>query len=295
MMQPHALSAQGCQVPPDLIVVARTLAALPADGTALPPALADRLSQQMAQLSESAILRDLTDAGLESLSPIAVDLLAEAERLANGGSSYSSGRIQRVLSELDQQSVLACVDDGKSIFQKIQQGRDGGFFTEEGGGWSELEKRVQEEKLFAAGAVLAAMAGFISILVLLDAGYRWIMALLYNRKACRIAANLHVRDKVVDGLIITLGKGGCRFHPLNMVAFDEALPDLRGAPATLIVEDQELSVWSSGIYDTVTDFRFDKPITLKHQRALLEHSTISPYYIRRTRERGDSATEHLIG
>lgn len=290
---PLTASAQACQVPPELLAVARTLAALPADASDLPPAMTDRLAQQMLSISEAGILSALNESGLNSISPVAVDVLAEAERLANGA-TFQPARLSGLLRQLDEQSTLACVDTGKSIFQSEQQGRSGGFFTEKGVSWSEVSKRAEEEKLFAAGAVVIAMVGFISMLVLIDIGFRWIMALLYNRKACRIPADLKVGDHVIEGLVITLGRGGCRFHPIDTMAFDAALSDMRGAVAEILIEDQELEVKCSGIYDTVTDFRFERPITVKHQRALLVHSTISPYYIRKSRDGGTKAVEGLI-
>jgi hypothetical protein len=289
-------AAQACQVPPALMSVARTLAALPKDPGNLSPGFAGRLESQMSSLSEVAILRALADGGLDSLASTAVELMAEAERLSTSGASYSPNRVSDLLSAFERQSTLACADSGKSIFQSSQKGRSGGALQDEGPfSWSAIEKRAEEEKLFAAGAVVAAVAGFISVLVLLDAGFRWIMALLYNRRACRITAELRVRDHVIEGLVITLGRGGCRYHPLNMVIFDEALSDLHGGTSMLVIEGKEIQARCSGIYETVTDFRFEKPLTLKQQRALLEHSTISPYYIRRSRDGGEMATRHLIG
>ncbi len=293
LLLPRAAVAQGCQVPPDLMAVARALAALPDGGTTLAPEQAARLALQMQDLSEARILTQLDEAGLDSVTTVAVDLLAEAERLGDGA-AYNPSRLHGLLTDLDHQSTLACTAGGESIFQRSQNGRAGGRFEESGFSWSDLEKKATEEKLFAAGAVVAAMAGFISVLFLIDAGYRWVMALLYNRKACRIPCNLTVGGHVVEGLILTLGKGGCRYHPLNVVAFDDVLPDLRGSVAVLRIEESELQARSSGIYDTVTDFRFDRPITIKQQKALLEHSTISPYYIRKSRDGGQRATEQLL-
>ncbi|SMX35755.1 hypothetical protein [Maliponia aquimaris] len=291
---PRGVQAQSCQVPADLMSLARTLAALPSEGADVPAVMTDRLAAQMAGLSEARVVRTLHDNGLDSVSTIAVDLMAEAERIGSGG-SYNPARIRAMLSEFDQQSTLACVETGSAIFQQIQQGRTGGFLSGSGFNWSEVERRAEEDKLFAAGAVVAVMTVFIAVLMLIDTGYRWAMALLYNRKACRIPACLHVGSRRIDGLVLTLGKGGCRFHPLNVVAFDEALSDLRGGEARIEVEDTALSVRCSGIYDTVTDFRFDRPLTLKQQRALLEHSTISPYYIRKSRDGGTAVTDSIVG
>ncbi|WP_323770237.1 hypothetical protein [Antarctobacter sp.] len=290
---PMSALAQSCQVPPELMAVARTLAALPVDVDELPTAMSDRLGQQMLSISEARILNVLRDGRLDSIAPVAVDVLAEAERLA-GGAAYQPARLASLLRRLDEQRTLACEDSGKSIFQRGQQGRDGGFFSEKGLNWAEVGKRAEEEKLFAAGAVVVAMAGFISLLVLVDTGYRWIMALLYNRKACRVPADIKVGSWVIEGLVITLGKGGCRFHPLNTLAFDEALMDLRGSVSTLVVEEFEFPVHCGSIHETVVDFRFDKPITIKTQREILKFSTISPFYIRKARDGGTKATRRLI-
>lgn len=290
---PRAVQAQSCQVPADLMSLARTLATLPSEGADVPAVMTERLAELMAGMSEAAVVRALHDNGLDSVSTIAVDLMAEAERIGSGG-SFSPGRIRAMLKEFDQQSTLACVETNASIFQKIQQGRTGGFLTESGFSWSEVERRAEEDKLFAAGAVVAVMSVFIGVLLLIDTGYRWTMALLYNRKACRVPANLLVGRRRIEGLILTLGKGGCRFHPLDVVAFDEALSDLRGGEAEVEVEETVLPARCSGIYDIVTDFRFDRPLTLKQQRAILEHSTISPYYIRKSRNGGTAATDSIV-
>ncbi|MBY6119226.1 hypothetical protein [Mameliella alba] len=290
-----AVVAQGCQVPGELMGVARTLAVLPADRSDLPPAMTARLGAQLDSLSEARILDALTDSGMDSVAPVAINVLAEAERLANGG-QYNPARLSALLRDLDQQTTLACVTSGTSIFQRMQSGRDGGVFSKASGAWSEIERRAQEEKLFAAGAVVVLMVGFISLLVLIDTGYRWIMALLYNRKACRIAADLEVGGKLVEGLVITLGKGGCRFHPLSAKAFDAVLPQLRGSgPVRLRIEGEELQVQGSGIHELYTDFLFLRPITLKQQRDLLEHSSISPYHIRKARDGGEREARRLVG
>ncbi|GEM_PF-3371865 len=290
-----AVLAQGCQVPGDLMGVARTLAVLPGDSADLPPAMTARLAAQLDSLSEARILDALTESGLDSVAPVAINVLAEAERLANGG-DYNPARLSALLRDLDQQSTLACMTSSASIFQRMQSGRDGGVFSKARGAWSEIERRAQEEKLFAAGAVVVLMIGFISLLVLIDTGYRWIMALLYNRKACRIAADLEVGDKLVEGLVITLGKGGCRFHPLSAKAFDAVVPQLRGAgPVRIRIEGEEFQVQGGGIHELFTDFLFLRPITLKQQRELLEHSSISPYHIRKARDGGEQEARRLVG
>lgn len=285
--------AQSCQVPPEMMALARTLATLPADAGEVPTYLAERLSAQMSGLSESSVLRALRDNGLDSVSSLAVDLMAEAERIGRGG-DHNPARIRGMLSAFEQQSTLACIDSGTSIFQSIQQGRNGGIAAGRGFDWSEIEKRAEEDKLFAAGAVVAAMSIFIGVLMLIDISYRWTMALLYNRKACRIPADLSVGPHVIGGLVITLGKGGCRFHPLDMVTFDAALAELRSGAARISIGGTDMAARCSGIYDTVVDFRFDHPLTLKQQRALLEHSAISPYYIRKSRDGGTAITDTLV-
>lgn len=287
--------AQDCQVPDELMGVARTLAVLPEDSADLPPAMTTRLASQLSGLSEERLLDALNDSGLNSVAPVAINLLAEAERLAKGG-DYNPVRLSDLLRDLDQQSTLACMTSSTSIFQRMQNGRDGGVFSKARGAWSEIERRAHEEKLFAAGAVVVLMIGFISLLVLIDTAYRWIMALLYNRKACRIAADLEVGDELVEGLVITLGKGGCRFHPLNAKAFDAVVPRLRGTgPVRIRVEGEELQVQCGSIRELFTDFLFLRPITLKQQREILEHSSISPYHIRKARDGGEQEARRLVG
>ncbi len=290
-----AVMAQGCQVPGDLMGVVRTLAVLPVDRADLPPAMTARLGAQLDDLSEARILDALIDTGLDSLTPVAVNVLAEAERLAKGG-DYNPARLTALLRDLDQQSTLGCETSGTSIFQRMQSGRDGGVFSKASGAWSEIERRAQEEKLFAAGAVVVLMVGFISLLVLIDTCYRWIMALIYNRKACRIAADLKVGGKLVEGLVITLGKGGCRFHPFDTKAFDRLLPQLRATGRLeLWIERENLPVQCSSIHELYTDFLFPCPITLKQQRALLGHSSISPYHIRKSRGGCEREAQRLVG
>ena len=96
------------------------------------------------------------------------------------------------------------------------------------------------------------------------------------------------------GLENTLGKGGCRFYPVNAIAFGAAMSDPDVDQFELRIGDQKLLVRPSSFHEIVTDFRFDERLSPKAQNALLETSNISPFYIRKARNGGERATEQLI-
>ncbi len=287
--------AQSCQVPGPLLSLARSLAAVSNSTQPVTPAQASRIASQMDRLSERRMLRDLEEAGLQSLAGLALDLMAEGERLSSSGTGFDARRLNDMLSEFDTQATISCDSIEEGIFQKIQQERLGGIFTEKGVKWQEVEKAIEEEKVASLALLFSAVAIVIGTLYLIDSTIRWVMALVYNRKVCRIPADLKVRGHRIEGLVVTLGRGGFRFHALDHVAFDAALDTLSAVPAEVHIEDADpLSCTLSRTHEVEADFRLETPIRIRKQRALLLMSTISPFYVPRSRDGGEEVTKSVV-
>lgn len=210
--------------------------------------------------------------------------MAEAGAIAGGERQRRPHSLERLLTGLEEQARIACQISQTSLYQKHQQPRQGGLMDDEGEvDWEEVNRKLQEETMLSAGALVAALVIMVSTLCIADVTLRWMMALIWNRKACRIPASLHLMGRKVCGQVMTLGRGGCRFQPMEMRDFNLISDALEAGTPTLHLVDKAMTVRASAFYEEVMDFRFEVPLTLRIQRALLEHSTISPYYVRKSR------------
>lgn len=290
-----SVAAQSCQVPGGLLSLARSLSAVMQGTGPVTAGQAARLDAQLSQLSERRILSDLEEAGLQGVAGLAVDIMAEADRLSTAGTSFDANRLASMLSEFDSLSTLSCDSIDQGLFQRIQQERLGGIFTEEGVDWQEVERTIEEEKVTSLLVLITAVSVVIGTLYLIDTTVRWVMALVYNRKVCRIPANLRAHTRSVEGLVVTLGRGGFRFHALDPIAFDEITDHLELVTAELTVEGFDpLLCTMSRLHDIEADFRLETGLTIRGQRALLEHSTISPFYVKRSRDGGEEVTKSVV-
>lgn len=286
--------APACQLPSALMGLAQALSALPERSGPVAVAQRQALEARLARLSERRILRQMEEAGLESLSLLAVDLMSEARLIADTGRQHHGEALQALLQRLEQEVVVACAASETALYQSDQQERLGRFIQRgEAPDWTEMERRLQENPALSVGVLVVAMLAVVAVLCLADFATRWIMALIWNRKACRIPCELHLGDRAVEGQVVTLGRGGCRIHPLDMARFQRMAEALQAAPATLYMGGKAMTLRAAAFHEEVADFRFEVPLSLRLHRALLRHSTISPYYIRKTRDGGVAATRAL--
>ncbi len=282
---PGAALGQSCTVPEDIRRLTIRLTSVAQTGLAAPRDR-QRLSESLAPLSEQTVLRALQDEGLDQLVPSALALLGEAHRIADGGGPDRLPHLRRQLAEFERVAALPCNADGFALFQRIQELRQGGWrFTDDDGDGSGVAVDLRQDTQVRPTSLIGLLALVILGLYALDFAYRWIMALIYNRKMCRIPAALVCGKQTVSGLVLTLGRGGCRFQPDDMFAFDLMLANLRNARSVLAIHDADLPARVSTIHDDYADFRFEERLPLKRQRDLLARSTISPFYAKKARAR----------
>lgn len=289
-----AVAQPACQMPQDLLALARSLSALSAQSGSVADWQVSRLSRDLTAMSETAVLREMSASGLEAATGTAMALMSEAQRILSSGQLRDAAMLRDLLTQLDGAGQTLCSPEGGTIFQQSQQENFGSVYSDGRLDWPALNRQLKEDKALSFGALIAALSGLILVLYLGDSLFRWIMARIYNRKACRIPASLHVGATVLPGLIVTLGKGGCRFHPENQEDFGDVLTELRGTLSRIRVEGQAFPVRVSAIYDVQSDFRFQAPITLRTQKTLLAQSTISPYTVKKSRDGDTARTEGLV-
>lgn len=289
-MSGPAQADTSCGPPPALAGLAETFALLPRDVYEVPPVAADRLAKAMQGLSEGRILRELQDSRMEVLDGIALELMAEGMRLSTPGAPYDARHLRSMVREFDTQSGLAC--------QQAEEGRKGplpdnlaGIYTEGRVDWNEIDRLLRESKTVSGGAVLFVMLFVIGLLFAADMTVRWIWTLVYNRRACRVPVVLELGGQPLPGLLLTLGRGGFRFHPRD------PLPEVP-QPGTTAVLDvpgvARLTANLSRFHETMGDFRLEHPLPPRNQDEILALSTISPYYIRKSRRGSESAVAGLV-
>ncbi|CUH77151.1 hypothetical protein [Tropicibacter naphthalenivorans] len=288
------VAAQNCQLPPELARLTRVLMPLSQSLGYLTDAQRARISDALSGLSEDDVIADLTENGLQSTSSTVLDILATADIAASDGVMRNPRRLANLLSDLDVQATLACQQADMTFFQKIQSGRLGGFLP---GSPSDglSEPRSQREQMVTAGNLIMVLAVLIGSFVGVDVLSRWILALVYNRKACRISAELRVGSTVLKGRVITLGKGGFRFYAAKPAAFDEQLPRMRSGKVRLQIGQHDVLAQIATIHEKVTDFRFAQPISLRTQKQMLRLSSISPFYVKKSGDGDDALVEKVIG
>jgi len=281
--------AQACQIPPSLMEIVRILATLPEERGVLTPALRSRIAEQMTGLSESAVLRELQENGLGGLSATVVDLLAASARIGSGDPAYNPVKIDALLTDLDEQAVLACASGGQAGAQDAAQAYGKRLPT-----WThmtliDLREHAEKDLSFAALAVVSVMSVILLVLLLIDTAVRWAMVLISNRKACLIAAELNVGSHLVEGLVIALSKGGCRFYPLNWDAFEEALNNPQADSFELWIEGERLPARAGTIHPAVIDLRFTSRLTPGTQSLFLSVSRATPVIRMGRADKGQTA------
>lgn len=116
--------------------------------------------------------------------------------------------------------------------------------------------------------------------------YKWLYALLNNRRSCHINGSLEIGLDVIDGSIVILGAKGARFRPVNDGAYAriEALVDVREPmvfPPVLQICDQRFAVNITAVFEGHICCFFCEPIDVKRQNELLENSTVRPRFARK--------------
>lgn len=280
--------AQTCTPPAELRALRAAL--LPAgQGGSLDPPDQDRLARSLSALNERRLVDELRDADLEALAPVALSLAAQARRIAESGRTARPAALRADLAEYDRIAALPCGQGTWSVGQMFQTARAGKGSAEDGA--TDVPPELTRNENVRPAWLLGALAFLILALYALDLGYRWVMALIYNRKSCRIPAQLMCGETEIPGRIVTLGRGGCRFQPDDMQVFDEEIATLRQGETRIVCAEQTLDLQLGTIHDSCADFRFATTIPLAQQRDLLKCSFVSPQYAKRARRRPSAAPE----
>ena len=277
--------AGACQMPSELVQLARHLG--PATGRgALSGREIERLQSVLDGLSERALVQSLDENGLSALTPTMFALVTEANKLVTGEGEVKGWYVAQLLRTLESESVVACQEASGTGYQVVQQEREGGTLTRDKDkplDWGKIEKSLQDNRPLSLGVLVGAVLFVVGALFGVDFLVRVSMAMIYNRKACRIPASLRVGKMAVTGAVVTLGRGGFRFQPDTPQDLDLMLGDHEQAHVSLMVEDLALDAILSRNHGEVADFRFDTNLGLGTQKTMLRLSKISPYTVRKTR------------
>ncbi len=278
-------SAQSCQLPSKLSQLSDILITYPDDNGPISVRRAVQLSDMLDGMDDQDLVVQLRENGLQSLSMTVADLMSVAERIAGAAEIRDARRLKSLLRDLNQQALIACADSGNEIFQNIQQEREGGLLSAGKVDWQAVNRLLAKDRALSLGVLVVLIAIVIGVLYLVDSTYRLAMAMLYNRKACRIPVTLRLGTDRLSVVVTTLGRGGCRIVPDEPVMFDTYLAKLRQTSNVFDFDGTLIEAQVSAIYEDVSDFRFLYPIPLRMQKALLEQSTISPFYIKKNRRK----------
>lgn len=282
---PQMAAAQSCQTPSDLVALNAAMLGFAEAQRTPTPTEVGRVRTVLAGLSEQAVLRELADADLGDLAPSVVHILAQANAVAISGAPSNAERLSDELTGFNDLVSSICDSSGLTIMQMYQKESLGGVIITDGVTADEVRRIVEQNEALAMGMLVTVLCVMIIGLYAIDTGFRWAMALVYNRKACRIAASIRIDGIELDGQVTTLGRGGCRMAPFAAAEFDKAILLLRRSGAEVVIGEHRLNVQASAIYDAYVDLKFEQRISVVLQKTLLADSTISPFYVRKLRKR----------
>ncbi len=278
-------AAQSCQMPPKLAHLSDVLVSyLDSDGP-ISVQRSVQLGDILDSIDDQHLIAQLRENGLQSLSMAVADLVSEAEKIAATAEIRNTPRLKGMLRDLNQQALIACADSDGKIFQDIQQEREGGILSTGEIDWEAVNRVLAKDRTLSMGIVVVLVGIVIGVLYLFDTVYRMAMAMLYNRKACRIPVTLRLGIDRIPAFVTTLGRGGCRIMPEEPVMFDTHLVKLRQTTTVFDFDGKLIKAQVSAIYEDVSDFRFEYKIPLRLQKELLALSTISPFYVKKNRRK----------
>lgn len=285
--------AQSCELPSQLSRLVESLAALPGEEGSISVRKAAQISTLLGNIDDQSLVADLRENGLKSLSRIVGDVTNEADRIATSVEVADARRLNLILRDLNQQALIACAHEGDAVFEQFEQDSYDGFPSFDNLDWHSVNNLLTESKTVGMGVLVTLVGGVVGVLYLIDSGYRMVMALMYNRKACRIPVTLRLGTQTFQATIVTLGRGGCRIHPTDLDEFDTHLAQMRQVPTLFDIDGFVIEANISAIYEDMSDFRFRQNIHLRAQKALLKLSTISPYYVKKTGKKPTSQEKQL--
>lgn len=280
-----------CRLPSDLRELGRILVSAADAGPPLSEQSVAALVIQVQKYSENKILHDLSAAGLAALSTDVLQLLTIAEQLARGAALQNATALRDLVHDIDRQAMQACVAGTNALpvatGNGVSSGSGGDSPGPEGDSASGFVQSIVANPALGAGLIVALISTVTLVMSAIGAAFRWVSALVYNRKACWVPATILLKTGPVhgvDGLITTLGRGGCRFQPRDVGAVEAAVLALRQGPLSIEAGNHRLGVEMSALFDTYAHFRFTEPLTVAKQNDILRLSTITPHYVRRDRK-----------
>lgn len=269
--------AQGCRITPELDALLDELKRLTWNTPILTAAQSARMEDLVRDVRNSGLADRMRDLGLENRGVPVFRLLMNADQVARTGRIADPVVLASRIRTVDRLRDFGCEDGtGPSasdswITALLDLSSDG---TRHRPGVA-----TPGEMLFLMLSVVAVSLG----LYLLHTLYRWAYALIYNLRACILAAELHLgEDLRVEGRVVTLGLRACRFEPADPGWLDRLWPEAERDDIRLSIRRKRFPVTVWGIYPGFIALAFRSRLSLRRQKALLVRSTISPNYIRKS-------------
>ena len=285
LLAPATARAQDCVLPPDLVALNALLADLADRGAgSIDPASRQRLRTLVLAMPEQRTIDILAQRKLDALGPVTLDLLTAAARIAETGQLTRPLRLTAMLSHTSARLEAACLSHFDSWFRGRQSGTPMDVpGSENGSGETLPAPDTAAEVATRVGGLTAALLAMIALIYGVDAGYRWLFTLMFNRRACRINARVEAPRVSFAGAVTTLGRGGFQFEPDDPAEFRSVAGLLDGVPLILSIGDARFDARASGFSQADFKARFDRKLQIATQRKLLARSTVTPVFVRRAR------------
>ncbi len=292
---PSPASAETCRMPTSVFNLVSSILMLPEEGD-VPQSQINLVSSYLNRIDRHEVITVMNMKGMDGASPVLKQVFEKADHVIEHRHILPKDRLHETIFELQHRVLLVCNPGVSTGFQETQQSRWTAVFRGEEINWDEVERLLREDKVVSGGALMIALALFALIIYLGDLAFSWYMSFKYNRKVCRITAYLEFGSLRFDGQVVTLGRGGFRFHPWEPDRLAQGIPDKSDAPVEIVLpdlEDLRLVGWIRKKHETTADFALDERLSLWEQRNILTHSKITPYSARKQRNGGHDVTDNV--
>lgn len=186
----------------------------------------------------------------------------------------------RVYDQLVKQTCRDQAEDGASEKQhngisQIDAQRPASFGSPRGG-----NVELEPQSIWYLALLAPVVAGLLAALAGGHFAYKQVLAFMFSRRSCKIAATLECGLDVIDGHIIVLGRKRCRFRPVAEDGYTqlEWLDDRDDC--IMAVGPHRMLGRISSLHDTFARYTFDQQVSETVLEVLMKASSVAPKYVR---------------
>ncbi|WP_299355249.1 hypothetical protein [uncultured Shimia sp.] len=263
-----------CGLPQDFMALVDSLYVTTLPDGGADSALAQRLGRDAAAVDMKKVSSKLFSLGLSDRRDRVDSILNEAQSVAQTGRAQSPCLLREKLKRAERLNDMVCnlerIQEKQSPSQSasdIGQKQDSVALP------FDLSNLGTTARIAGLLMVMGALVTFLFVL-----RSAWSLAVRHfnSQRTCRVSAAVEQGLDVIDGHITVLGKGACRFRPVNEGAYDRVVALNADRTIYVIVAGHRLPTQLSDAHGVFVDLVFSWPLISATQCEILEASRLKP-------------------